>query len=332
MPAVKPIPAPDFLYLPSRAARVATAEFMRRQDAPGRINWGIPAMDDYLVPELPGELITVLGRPGMCKTSCLLAKARWAAASWVKTSGGCVVYATWETLIEEAVAVLAAPLSGFTLENIGRGTLDAGQLQGVVDAATGLLDSGLVFFGRSLESPPGRIPTLDDLEQALLDLYERNLPPRLLLIDYLQRIPTSGKQRSDADMGARVSANLDRCKDLAIQYKVPCDVAVQARREVDDYSKLKLPTMKDGQWSSNIEQTSDKVLGFTRPILYLAEGSEIRREGLTYRVGSRTLVAKVLKQRWGPSGDKAFILDFDPRTCSISPQEAIGETEAEDAF
>ena len=219
-----------------------------------------------------------------------------------------------------------------SLENIGRGSLSDGQLQQVVDAATGLLDSGLVFFGRSLESPPGRVPTLDDLELALQQLYERGLPPKLLIIDYLQRLPSSGKQRTDQETNAKVSSNLERCKDLAMQYKVPCDVAVQARREVDDYNKLRLPTMKDGQWSSNIEQTSDKVFGLTRPFLYMQEGSEIKRDGFTYRVGPRTLVCKVLKQRWGPAGDKAFILDFNPVTCALSPQEAEGESASESVF
>jgi len=322
----KRTPQPDFLYLPSRAGRVAAAEFARRRDAPGRITWGVKALDDYLVPELPGELVAIIGRPGHCKTSLLLAKARTAAASWVKNSGGCVVYATWETLIEEAVGVLAAPASGFTLEDIGRGALADNQLQAVVDAATGLLDSGLVFFGRSLESPPGRVPTLADLEEALGTLVMRSMPPKLILIDYLQRIPLSHTGRTESEMSARVGTNLERCKDLAMQFKCPVDIAVQARREVDDYSKLRLPTMKDGQWSSTVEQTCDKVFGVTRPILYLAEGSEIKREGLRYLITQRTLVAKVLKQRWGQSGDKAFILDFEPSTCSISPQEAEGET------
>lgn len=328
--AAKLTPAPDFLYLPARAARVATAEFTRLRNSPGRVVWGVDAMDAYLVPELPGDLTTVLGRPGHCKTSLLLAKARNAAASWVRASGGCVVYATWETLIEEAVGVLAAPSSGYTLESIGRGALAEAQLQAVIDAATGLLESGLVFFGRSLESPPGRVPTLDDLETALADLYDRGMPPRLLLIDYLQRIPGTRQGRTDDEMRARVSSNLDRCKDIALQYKLPVDLAVQASRDVDSYPKLRIPTMRDGQWSSTIEQTSDKVLGVTRPILYLKEGSELRREGLRYAVGDRTVVCKVLKQRWGPAGDKIFILDFDPATCSISPQESEGEEEQND--
>jgi replicative DNA helicase len=328
----KPLPAPDFLYMPSRAARVAAAEFERRRNAPGRITWGVQAMDDYLVPELPGDLVTVIGRPGHCKTSLLMAKARTAATGWIKESGGCVVYATWETLVEEAVGVLAAPQSGFTLENIGRGDLTSLQMEAVVDAATGLMDSGIVFFGRSLESPPGRIPTLDDLGDALYDLYERDMPPRLLLVDYLQRIPQGKGGRTDSEMVARVSNNLDRCKDLAIQYKVPCDLAVQARREVDDYTKVKIPMMKDGMWTASIEQTSDKVLGITRPILYLQEGYEIKRQGLRYSVGDSTPVVKVLKQRWGRSGDNLFVLEFDPVNCSISPQEADGEAIQEEDF
>ena len=111
--------------------------------------------------------------------------------------------------------------------------------------------------------------------------------PALIFYDYLQRIPGSpGKDRSLA-----VSENLETIKDLALRYKVPSVVGVQAKREVDTYTGLKIPAIGDGQWSSNVEQTSDKAFGF-----YL-EGKK--------------LYVRVLKQKWGPAG-RTFTLDLDP--------------------
>ncbi len=315
----RPVDTTDFVYRPARAVRVALAEFERRAAQVG-VNWGVRPMDEYLIPMVPGDLVTVLARPGMGKTSLLLHLSRHIASRL--TQNETAVYATWETLVEEYVGAAASASSGFTLEDIGRGTAD---LPAVRKAAIDLIDMGVTVLGRSMESPPGRNMTLNDVDVILHELAESGQRPVAVLLDYLQRIPN----RPGLERGDSVTENLEQAKDLALSHRVPVVLAAQARREVDDQSGLRLPGLRDGQWTSNIEQTSDKVLAVTKPAAYMVAGSTIKQGGFKYTVDDSLLCIKPLKQRWGPANTVVWVLGFDPRTYSIYPAPVSGEQNQE---
>lgn len=304
-----------FYHTPARAARVAAQEFKKRSETDIHIEWDLPKLDDYLIPMIPGDLVSILGRPGHGKTSALIHLARTVALR-LKDQEGLVVYATWETLVEEFIGVLTSGESGQSLEDIGRGVADLGRVN---DAMVKVVGSRIAVVGRSRESPSDRFHTLQDLDSILKEL----TGVRLVLIDYLQRIPGLRGQ----DRAERVRENLEMINDMALTRLVPIALAVQSRRDVDEYSGLRLPGLNDGAWAANIEQTSDKVFGVTRPCLYMDEGRKIKREGIIYEVGPATFCLKVLKQRWGKAGD-TFILGFEPRFARL--YEMSGSTEEEE--
>lgn len=308
----------DFLFRPARAARAAITEFNRVAAQPYRLNWGIDEMDDYLIPMIGGDLVSVLGRPGMGKTTCLLHLCRQAVHVLARAKDpGVVLYATWETLVEETVGIMASGISGTDLSDLGRGIADLKRIEAAVIQQVG---NNLAIFGRSrqpIESGTSRVHTLEDLELAIQELASTGTPVRLLVVDYLQRIPGLPGQ----DRTHRASENLERIKDLCLGYNLPTVQAVQSRRDVDEYGGLKMPGLNDGQWTSNIEQTSDKVFGVTMPWSYVDTSQPII-DGTTqeqYAVKPNTLCVKAVKQRWATSG-AIFVLEVDWRGLSLSSQ------------
>lgn len=324
--SVKQAPYPDdYTFLPARAARVTLEEAYRINSQPYRLTWGIDAMDEYVTPMIGGDLVTVIGRPGMGKTTVLLHLARVATASLASSGDrGIVLYATWETLVEETVALFASSAGrDISLEAIGRGVADMRRLE---DAVIRMVGDQLAIFGRSKtvtrEASAGRstrVHNLDDLDNAILALRKAGTPVRFLLVDYLQRIPgTPGQDRS-----MRASENLERVKDMTLVHDIPVAMAVQSRRDVDDYAGLKMPGLSDAQWTSNVEQSSDKIVGTTRPWVYLGSEEPIRKASepdVQWEVKPTTLCVKVIKQRWAPSGD-TFVLSMDFDGLILAEQE-----------
>lgn len=319
-----------FVYPPARAGKVALQEYERRRTADIKLNWGVPCLDNYLLPMMRGDLVSIVGRPGNGKTSVMVHLARALSETLKDTENGVVVYATWETMVEEFVAILSYPHTGYSMEQIGRGEVETSRME---DGMAAMMMSRLVILGNSLgcegdERPTAvRVPTLDTLEDALTELKERRYDVRAVLVDYLQRIPGS----TTKDRSLLVSENLDRLKDMAVSRKIPFAVGVQSKREVDDIRGIQMPGLNDGQWSSNIEQTSDKVIAITRPSLYMDEGKEVTVQGNQISISWTTVLMKVLKQRWGRSG-KIFCLDMDPRECELKESEYAEITELEQPF
>ncbi len=307
-------PPPDMLYLPSRQARVSAIEYKTRM-AGRKLSWDVPIVDRYMTPLMGGDLMSVLARPGHTKTTTLIHLAK-AAERQLASDGMWVVFVTWETLVEEFVAILTAGKSGQSMEDIARGQAELGKIGN--ELASLVANSGIVVIGMSYEMKSRTIITLEDVDECLWWLEDNGYPPGLLIMDYLQRMPWNHHSR---DKTSGVSENLERCKSMLITHRLPGAVAVQARRDVDNQSGLKLPRLGDGQWSSNVEQTSDKVIALTRPSNYLELATPIDSPtGETYETQSETIVMGWLKQRWGPAGGR-HVLDLDVKTATL--KEAV---------
>lgn len=312
-----------YLYQPARAGRASIEEYQRRANNPTKSYWVVPEMDEYLIPPNPGDLCCYIGRPGHAKTSTLIYLCKQSAKQL--THGEISIYATWETMIEEFVALYNGERSGQSLESIGRGTANLSKL---VDAIAQGVGDNVAVVGRSMERDEHgnigtpEVHTLDDLDACLSDLTRHGMRIGSLFVDYLQRIP--GRRGTDRSMQA--SENLERLKDMSLKYACHTHVGVQAGRSVDEGNGLQIPGLSDGQWTSAIEQTTDKLYGITRPILYLDEGYEIvlAKSGRMYRVDSKLMVYRVIKQRWGRAG-KTFYTNLYPEMCLLEeahPEEA----------
>jgi len=315
-----------FLYSPARASAGALREYKRRASTGLRLGWGIPEIDDYMIPLMQGDQISIVGRPGQAKTSLCIAFAK-RASMLAKAAAGTedgsipvVVYCTWETILEEFVGLVQAGISGQSLEAIARGTADLARVE---DAVIRGISDRLYVIGRSIEV--GRrgarpvaltLPIVDELIGALIDDGKQ---PVLIVLDYLQRIPAALSRMDDRQ---RVVYNANYGKEMAMRHACALMQAVQAGRKTDEYSGLKFPQLNDAQWGSDIEQTTDKFISVTRPSTYLPFGSTLQSgSGRIYTVNEELLAIKWQKQRWGRAGAVHF-LSFNPALLTIGPMNS----------
>jgi replicative DNA helicase len=118
--------------------------------------------------------------------------------------------------------------------------------------------------------------------------------PKLIVLDYLQRIrpdPSDGNTKREQMMEA-----VNKSKDMAIQMGCPVVLGVQAGRQVLDRD-YKLPRLEDGQESSNIEQSSDKVISLWYPIKTEDKGAMIKNDNI--QVTENILIVGIMKQKMG---------------------------------
>lgn len=322
-----------YIHLPPRAIAVSVTEYQRRMDRPQHLTWGIQEIDHRVVPYAPGDMITILGRPGMGKTSIMIYQlSRFGHIVNTVDMGienPIFVYATWETMVEEFMAVFSASKSGYNLEDIGRGRADLGKIK---HAMVSMMGASVAIFGRSMEDARARlpVPTLSDYLDAIHMLQDEGYTVVGSFLDYLQRIPAEKQydKRGD-DRSSRVSENIEEIKDIGMATGIWQVVGVQAKREVDDYGGLKFPTMQDGQWTSSIEQTTDKSFSVTMPAKYLELSTEIKLRGFTYEVSDQTLGLKLLKQRFGgATEDDVWLIGFNAADVTVYPHPITGEQES----
>lgn len=308
------------VYMPSRALAVTRDELIKRSKEPGI---SFPCMP-HMKPMIGGDLVSVLGRPGHGKTTFALSIVKDADRTFSNKLTGdrrYVMYATWETTIAEFTALFTASSTGHTIHELSGSGID---IDKYMKSAVGFVNSRVMAFGRSSKRKAdggqilGPVPTLDELETQIMILRDNSIEIGLVVVDYVQRIPLKGEKVWDKRTAA-TTENIERCKDMALGLNVPFLVLCQAGRTVDDLSGLQLPRMQDAQWTSSIEQTSDKVLSITKPDGYLDLGQTLALRDDMYSVRRDTFIAKCLKQRWANSGDYS-VLSMNPVDFSIRQQ------------
>jgi replicative DNA helicase len=286
----------------------------------------IASLDENFLPLLPGELITIIGRPGCGKTALLMRWARFRAnhlnglsAKGVESaSRRVVVYVTYEQSIEELHSFHVAAETGVSITTMARGTIPDDKWELVNAAAYKRAQLPLWFIGHSAKRRIRRPRLdLDTLAESLYEFQEWNegFIVDSIFLDYVQRMPTD---RGVESKTVAVSNNLDGLKDLAIEMAVPIIAGVQARREVDQQNP-QIPGLDDGQWTSNIEQSSDKVLSVVRPAHYRHEGESF---GDVIVKGENQMAITVLKQKLGKDNFLRWV-DFDVAYNKLNEAELV---------
>lgn len=226
-----------------------------------------------------------------------------------------VVYVTWEQSAEELEAFFQAD-GTHSISDIawGRADLDTIKRQAMKRASLPIwvIGHGIGRVGKQVPRMTPEI-VLDAIESMASDpFYVR---PTLMVFDYMQLIPVPGF----SDRIQRITEVPIRIKELALRIGCPAIVGVQARREVDDRS-VKIPGMRDAQWASSIEQTSDKIFGLWRPCITENEGDIIDIEIGKYTVSDRLLIIRMLKQR-GDRGRYTWGMYFAPEYLKLAEME-----------
>lgn len=271
---------------------------------------------DGFVPVLPGELISVIGRPGNGKTGFML---RWARerAHWLQqqaelgnetAKNSVVVYVTLEQTVEELRLFHMAAENKFSMSSIANGKLSADQWGGVKKNLRKLHPVPLWFIGRSMDRRKHKIETSPDNIFAALESIERwqgdNITQSIdsVFIDYLQKFIPEGNNFVEF-----YGKTTNKIKDWAGKLMTRVVMGIQAKREVDE-RKIQIPMMEDGQWTSSIEHFSDGVLSVVRPSHYRKEGEEF---GGVVVTGRNQMLVSCLKRKLGPADFNGWV-NFQP--------------------
>lgn len=313
-----------FLHTPAESAS-AYVQYVEELLGSPAISYGSKFLDSHITPMRPGEVTTVVARPGNGKTSFLIYMARKHAQelSYDNGTGGkCVIYVTWEETIESIEMSIQAG-QDYTAEQVAWGKVD---LELVKAKSVKRASLPIFIIGKSLirdrkkRKPPMTISKVRDTITALY--YEFNLEPSLICFDYLQKIPVpNGKSRID-----EVTEAMFMSTELAMDVNCPILMGAQATRDVDDQG-LPIPTLSGAQWSSAIEQESFRMFGLLRPVTVTAKNGkpldDVEVNGRYYSVDKNLLLIRLLKQRKYFPPLTIFPVHFKPDMFELSDYEVI---------
>lgn len=311
------------------AMHVEHAEFIKAH--PG-ITFGVPCVDRYVIPQRPGDMTIIVGRPGSGKTSLLARQAKRTAEEIMSRNAQleeCVIYVSWEQHAEELEAYFEADNS-YTVSDYAWGRVDMDDVRAKAFKRAHL---PLWMIGHSRknvlqQSKPMTLSVVFQAIESMVYTFEKAPKPVLLCFDYAQLIPWEGQYHSRP---AQVKAAINATKQLALRVGCPVMVAAQATRDVDRY-KVPIPTMNDAQESSGLEQVTDKMFGIWRPWKTQREEKTVTvAPGYEVQNCPELFVLRMVKQRL-EDGDRTFILHFDMGELRLAELELEREPELIDFY
>lgn len=299
----------DVLFSSGEAVRLGLDNIdYRRKNKHAAVPVGLASLDADLLPMLPGELMTIIARPGGGKTGFMMRwgreRAKWLIKNNLKDRA--VVFASCEQTIEELDTLGAAADTKINVSQMARGEINDTEWVVLEQAA---VERGAVPFwwiGPSKKNRRKRPRiTPEVITQTLLHMEDvTGIKADICFVDYLQLLKSD---RSSENKQIMVTNNLEECKDGAMVTNCAWVVGCQARREVDAQA-LPIPGLDSGQWTSGVEQFSDKVLSLVRPIKYRQPGEVFGSKTVE---GHAQMLVSILKQKLGEDNIAKWVY-FDP--------------------
>lgn len=290
----------DLIFSPSESASLAiqALEDLKQNKGVGLLT-GIKPLDRVLLPMRPAELIVVLGYTSWYKSGFM----NWLLKAAVPQclASDVVIKVTWEDSVEEDTLKWISSDAKVPISVLVKG--EATNWDVIMKSYEKRIQTPLWIVGHSNQksnligkSRPRMTMTdvLDAINFVADGVVDTKQRVRMVVLDYLQRIRpdrTDGDTKREQMMEA-----VNKAKDLSIQLGCPVVLGVQAGRSVlqRDY---KLPKLDDGLETSNIEQSSDKVLSLWFPIKTENEGAYIEQDKV--KVSQNLLILGVMKQKMG---------------------------------
>lgn len=291
----------ELVFSPQEAAKLAidALEDLKKNKNAG-VKTGIKPLDNVLLPLRPAELMVVMGYTSWYKSGFMNWLLRSAVAQC--NDNEIAVKVTWEDSVEEDTLKWISADASISISTLVRGEQNY-EWDNVMKSYATRIVTPLWIIGHSNQrsmlakkSRPRMTMTdvLEALEYVQFSATDNKYKIKLVALDYLQRI------RPDASDGytkrEQMMEAVNKAKDLSIQLGTPVALGVQASRDVlnRDY---KLPRLDDGLETSNIEQSSDKVISLWYPIKTEEEGFYIEQDKVT--VTENLLILGLLKQKLG---------------------------------
>jgi hypothetical protein len=302
---------PNFIRTPAQSTSsfLQYAEQLRTKQS---LTFGC-VMDNHVIPPHPGDVISIVARPGHGKTAFMSYMARRAAKTILDEGkyslsedniSEVVLYVSWEQTCEEIEANMQAG-DDYSVSDIAWGRAD---MDVVRKKAFSRPETPIWLVGKSIEDANKRMPpmTFDIIYDNIQGLKEKfNVVPKLICMDYLQIIPVPEK-RTRLD---EVSEASYKTKQLAIDTACPILIGVQAKEAVDK-SVSKIPGLGDCYYGASISHVVDKNFGLFKPIKVYDKGKSISLNGIPYSIDDFLLLIEMSKQRMD-QGSRKWAINFD---------------------
>jgi replicative DNA helicase len=205
---------------------------------------------------MPGDLITVAGRPAMGKTTVALNMARYIAIHL----GIPAAFFSAEMPEDQLSNRLVCTDAMVSQQDIRENNLSQDDWDHLAKASEVMSHAPLFIYDHVPLSAARMVPLCKGLK------LQQDLG--IIIVDYLQ-LMDSGDEYLDqkSNMTAKVSGISKRLKNLAKQIHVPVVMVSQLNRKLEDRSD-KRPMPADLRDSGSIEQDSDIIIFVYRPEVY----------------------------------------------------------------
>lgn len=314
----------DIVWTPNDAVKYALDAIEQRRQYQGEgTRTGISVVDEYLLPPRPGELITILAMSSNFKTGFMQFWARHMAGEIVKEglTDECVVFVTWEQAIEELLIFDLAFTAQMDAARVVTGKITDDEMMHLASVGSRRAVTPVYLVGHSVQEhkkrPRLNLSAVADGMSFLRSAFGMKF--RAIFLDYLGQIP--GEDGEDRRM--QQFENVRRCKDMSLAMGCPVILGVQVNRQVYKESWA-MPGMSDAMETSNVEHTSDKMIGLWMPKSTCQIGATLDTKMGALEVTENLLLMRVLKQKMGPAG-KFWPLYVNPARNEIAPMQIGGE-------
>lgn len=215
------------------------------------LSTGLTDLDNITGGLHPGELTILAGRPSMGK-SALAVNIAHAAGMRGESS----LINSIEMPNEALMIRIFASMTRIESRQIRKGFIKEGDW-GKLVAAAGLISDAKIYFDDS--------PMITPMELRMrARKAKKDFDIKLLVLDYLQIMSTSGNHKNREQEVAEISRTL---KQIARELSIPVIGVSQLNREVDRRPN-KRPLLSDLRESGTIEQDADVVLFIYRDEIY----------------------------------------------------------------
>lgn len=256
-------PGPESLFFsPSQAATYYVEWAKRSSHTENDLDFGVPSLDKYILPLKNGWIRAIVARPGHGKTALAVYLARREAErlAQIPNNNKVVVYWTMDQQVEEIEAILQSG-EGLSVNEIAWGKVDTAKIE---QRVVGRESLPLWYIGSS-EIDKRKHPdmTYRNVLEAIASMRERHsVEPDMLVIDFLQKVPTA--HHTDRWTQVREAA-LDG-NDLTLSLNLKTIYCVQANRSVEKESD-KIPGLSNADGSAAVEWVAHQQHGIWRPAL-----------------------------------------------------------------
>lgn len=264
------------LVTPERAVDEYLANLEERMKRGGGLSFGIPKVDDLILPAQPGDFIILAARPSVGKTALAeIVAERWAQQAAPKP----VLFVSAEMKTTALFDRIAARSGKVPAVKLRKGQLTAEEIEAVRAVMEERRHLGVWY----LDQPRATTASIRTAA-AKARMLTGGLGLAAIIVDYLQLLKDSDGGDNEAIRVARISNNL---KAIAREFDCPALVCAQLNRNLA--REKRAPRLDDLSWSGAIEQDADVVILLDRQLespnldLYVAKQRQ-------YKVGKVELL------------------------------------------